>query len=44
MIPYAPLFASILVAFFHPSNGAYVSELIQFILHYLLPFFIARPY
>ena len=27
--PYAPLFASILVYFFHPSNGAYVSELIQ---------------
>jgi len=26
---YAPLFAFILVYFFHPGNGAYVSELIQ---------------
>jgi len=28
--PYAPLFASILLCFFHPGNGAYVSELIHF--------------
>ncbi|MEA1939653.1 MAG: hypothetical protein U9N03_03205, partial [Candidatus Caldatribacteriota bacterium] len=27
--PYTPLFASILVYFFHLGNGAYVSELIQ---------------
>ena len=27
--PYTPLFASILVYFFYPGNGAYVSELIQ---------------